>query len=124
MLATYRPKAQKWDGDVIRPGDTYDEPAHMARLLESRWPGAKALDVLNLGCGTGNCGPFLAPHARQLVGVDQSPDMLEVAATKGFYTELIEAEIGSDLAQGEAGFDLIVAAGVLIMFSQIDTISV
>ena len=34
---------------------------------------AKQLDVLDAGCGTGLCGPLLAPYARRLVGVD-SPE--------------------------------------------------
>ena len=35
------------------------------------------LDVLDLGCGTGLCGPLLRPYARALAGVDLSPQMLE-----------------------------------------------
>ena len=45
----------------------------------SRTPGvepSKRLDVLDAGCGTGLCGPLIAPYARRLVGVDLSAKML------------------------------------------------
>ena len=32
--------------------------------------------MLDAGCGTGLCGPLIAPHARRLVGVDLSGQML------------------------------------------------
>ena len=43
----------------------------------------KALDVLDAGCGTGLCGPLLAPYARRLAGVDLSGGMLAQAAREG-----------------------------------------
>jgi predicted TPR repeat methyltransferase len=36
----------------------------------------KQLDVLDAGCGTGLCGPMVAPYARRLVGMDLSAPML------------------------------------------------
>ena len=37
---------------------------------------SRSLDVLDAGCGTGLCGPLVAPYARRLVGVDLSEAML------------------------------------------------
>ena len=38
---------------------------------------SRSLDVLDAGCGTGLCGPLVAPYARRLTGVDLSAGMLE-----------------------------------------------
>ena len=54
----------------------------MARLADARLSPAKALDILDAGCGTGLCGPLLAPYARRLVGVDLSDGMLKHAREK------------------------------------------
>lgn len=117
----YRQKAAGWDRDVDRPGDSYFGPDHLRRLLEPRLP-AGGLDILDLGCGTGNCGPFLAPAARRLVGVDLSPEMLAQAAAKGLYGELVEDEIGAYLSAAEGLFDVVAGAGVFIMFSRLEGI--
>jgi predicted TPR repeat methyltransferase len=120
----YRTKAEHWDTDVTRPNDTYRGPVLIRELLSSGWADSppQALSILDLGCGTGACGEFLASWARELVGVDLSPDMLAVARRKGNYGQLVEAEIGDYLAGSNECFDLIVAAGVLIMFSRLESI--
>ncbi|MFC5354872.1 tetratricopeptide repeat protein [Azospirillum himalayense] len=74
------------------------------------------LNVLDAGCGTGLCGPFLRGPARRLVGVDLSPGMLERAAARGLYDALEEAELGAFLAGHPVAFELIVAADVLCYF--------
>ncbi len=79
-----------------------------------------SLDVLDAGCGTGLCGPFLRGPARRLVGVDLSPGMLERAAARGLYDALEEAELGAFLSERPAAFDLIVAADVLCYFGALD----
>lgn len=122
VVDTYRAKAARWDDEVRRDGDSYFGPQLVARLLEGRIASGDGLAVLDLGCGTGACAEFLAPLASRLVGVDLSPDMLEVARRKGGYTELVEAEIGRYLEAADTPFDLVVAAGVLIVFSRLDGI--
>ena len=72
------------------------------------------LDVLDLGCGTGLCGPLLRPIARRLSGVDLSSGMLEKARSRGVYDRLIEDDIVSAMHKAQKSFDLLVAADVLI----------
>ena len=49
-------------------------------MLEDADVGASgSLDVLDAGCGTGLCGPLVAPYKRRLVGVDLSERMLDRA---------------------------------------------
>ena len=51
----------------------YRAPALVAEMLADSSAGeSKSFDVLDAGCGTGLCGPLLAPYARRLVGVDLS----------------------------------------------------
>ncbi len=72
------------------------------------------IDVLDLGCGTGLCGPLLKPWARSLTGLDVSKKMLEEAARKQVYDTLVAGELTAYLATQGACFDLIVAADVFI----------
>jgi predicted TPR repeat methyltransferase len=83
--------------------------------LESR----SALAVLDLGCGTGLCGPFLRPVARRLVGVDLSPNMLSKAAARAVYDQLNCGELTQWLAECMQRFDLAVAADVLCYFGDL-----
>lgn len=70
--------------------------------------------ALELGCGTGLCGPLLRPLVDVLDGVDISQAMLEQAKKLGVYRELIHADIGAYLKMAEGEVDLVVAADVFI----------
>ncbi len=112
--------------------DSFDE--HLQRL-EYRAPELLAsavaagvgkpngsLQVLDAGCGTGLCGPWLRPYARQLIGVDLSPRMIERARTRGDYDELAVAELTAFLAERTAVYDLIVSADTLVYFGQLEPV--
>jgi predicted TPR repeat methyltransferase len=77
------------------------------------------LDILDLGCGTGLCGPLLRPFARRLTGVDLSGNMLDRARALGVYDELACAEITEYLSHRDAGFDLVIAADVFVYFGDL-----
>lgn len=72
------------------------------------------LDVLDLGCGTGLCGPLLRPLARTLAGVDLSPAMIDKAAARGVYDRLDVGDLVATLARTPAAWDVLVAADVLL----------
>ncbi|WP_328805023.1 methyltransferase domain-containing protein [Stappia albiluteola] len=70
--------------------------------------------LLDLGCGTGLSGDVLCEEADELVGVDISENMIEMAHEKEVYDSLYVAEGERFLAETEeASFDLIVATDVL-----------
>jgi predicted TPR repeat methyltransferase len=71
-------------------------------------------DVVDLGCGTGLCGPLLRPFASSVTGVDLSPRMLEKARDGGAYDDLVCAEAEEFLRTQPARFDLAIAADVLV----------
>ena len=83
-------------------------------------PSTADLEVLDLGCGTGLCGPLLRPMARHLVGVDLSPKMLSHAAARGVYDQLNCAELTGWLAACDRRFDLVMAADVLCYFGDLE----
>jgi predicted TPR repeat methyltransferase len=83
---------------------------------------ARALDVLDIGCGTGLCGPMLAPYARRLIGVDLSGGMLDHAREKTVYDELVQAELTAYLEGFEQAFDVIVSADTLVYFGALDQV--
>ena len=100
---------------------SYRAPALIAVLLEdSGLTAAKDLDVLDAGCGTGLCGPIVAPYARTLTGVDLSTAMLARAAEKSVYDELTQGELTQYLRSHEEAFDLIVSADALVYFGALD----
>lgn len=70
--------------------------------------------AVDLGCGTGLCGPLIHPLADVLDGVDISQAMLDQTRQLGIYRDLIHADIGSYLESAQGQIDLVVAADVFI----------
>jgi len=102
---------------------SYRAPALVAAMLEdSGVEPSKRLDVLDAGCGTGLCGPRVAPYARRLVGVDLSEGMLGRAKEKHVYDALIKTEVTQFLRGYRGAFDLIVSADTLVYFGDLDDV--
>jgi predicted TPR repeat methyltransferase len=103
---------------------SYRAPALVGEALAAAVGVAnRSLDVLDAGCGTGLCGPLLAPYARRLVGVDLSRGMLTYAREKQVYDELHHAELTEYLRQQQAGsVDVIVTADTLVYFGALDAV--
>jgi predicted TPR repeat methyltransferase len=80
------------------------------------------LEVLDLGCGTGLCGPLLKPLAKRMVGVDLSPNMLEVARARALYDELVCSEISEFMSGHLARYDLIVCTDVFIYVGALEDV--
>ncbi len=112
--------------------DSFDD--HLCRLeyRGPEWVGGAVAEVmgtpersrtvLDVGCGTGLCGPFLRPYARQLTGVDLSARMVERARARGGYDELVVGELTDFLRARKEVYDLIVSADTLVYFGDLDTV--
>jgi predicted TPR repeat methyltransferase len=101
---------------------SYRAPMLVAAMLEdSGLEAAKRIDVL-AGCGTGLCGPLVAPFARRLIGVDLSTGMLEQAAAKQTYDVLVRTELTEYLRVNREAFDLIVSADTLVYFGELEDV--
>ena len=82
------------------------------------------LAVLDAGCGTGLCGPLLAPYARRLHGVDLSTRMLAKAEPRQVYDELTKGELTAFIeGAAPASYDLIVSADTLCYFGDLGAVA-
>jgi len=93
-----------------------------AMLTESEPEVTKHLDVLDAGCGTGLCGPLIAPYARRLVGVDLSVGMLNQARARNVYDDLFKVELTAYLRDFTGAFDAIVSADTLCYFGPLQDV--
>jgi predicted TPR repeat methyltransferase len=102
----------------------YQAPALVAERLGQILPAPDGtLDVVDLGCGTGLCGPHLKPYAKRLAGCDLSVGMLRRAKARGVYDVLHKAELGYYLQTQPARFDLLVSADTLIYFGDLRAVA-
>ena len=110
--------AQQFENHLVQDLK-YGVPEVLANMvrpeLETARNPAAAARVIDLGCGTGLVGVALAATGAQIVGVDLSPRMLEIAARRGAYAGLERGEMVEVLARTAAGsVQAVVAADVFI----------
>lgn len=104
---------------------SYQAPDLVAAEVARRaGPPGRALAVLDAGCGTGLCGPLLAPFACHLTGVDLSEGMLRKALGRQVYDELMQGELVAFLGSRPAAFDLVASADTLCYFGALASFSV
>ncbi|HTJ97457.1 MAG TPA: methyltransferase, partial [Rhodocyclaceae bacterium] len=94
----------------------YRGPQMIAQAMQDIVPANKQLTILDGGCGTGLCGPSLAPYAKHLSGVDLSAKMLSKARGLGCYDALDKAELTDHLLAHPGSYDLIAMADTIIYF--------
>jgi predicted TPR repeat methyltransferase len=81
-------------------------------VLEVAGNGEPAWQILDLGCGTGQCGEVMRPLASFLAGVDLSPRMIAKAREREIYDSLTVGSIDDALEEQERSFDVIIAGDV------------
>jgi predicted TPR repeat methyltransferase len=85
----------------------------VAAWFFGRYVSLKDGTVLDAGAGTGLMGDILAPLGYgDLVGIDISSNMLELARKKGVYKDLHQMELGGPLDLPSDAFAAVVATGV------------
>lgn len=92
----------------------YQVPQILYNALAKEHLLKEQLDILDLGCGTGLCGVAFKTHAARLIGVDLSDKMLEIAAEKHVYDELVNEDFIAYLSRQQQTYDLITAGDVLV----------
>ena len=113
VQSIYDVRARFWDQERSYFG---------ARLVGDalhRHAGTAALDILDIGCGTGLAGIAVRDLAKRLDGVDLSPAMLEKAQAKGIYDGLYQGDLVPFLTQAQANYDAVVGAAALIHFGDL-----
>ncbi len=117
IVAYFDGFAASFDHHLV-DGLGYRVPRLLAQMADaSLRPGCRAVD---LGCGTGLVGEALEGRGIELVGVDLSPRMLELAAKRGAYARLILDDATEALRGFPASsFDAVFAADVFIYIGEL-----
>ncbi|MDP1535203.1 MAG: methyltransferase domain-containing protein [Rubrivivax sp.] len=90
---------------------------HLASLCSGRFG-----DALDLGCGTGLCGPLARPLCERLTGIDLSRRMLALARQTGAYDDLVHAELTAHLSSTESRHDLVLATDTFIYVGDLEPV--
>jgi len=98
----------------------YRSPAMLAERLQRL--GRRFRHALDLGCGTGLCGPLIAPLADRIDGLDLSQGMLDQATALGVYTQLARADLVDHLRSTAQRHDLLLAADVYTYLGDLDAV--
>ncbi len=106
--------AEKYD-EMMRKNLRYCAPERIAEVVIPMLEGRSSLRIIDLGCGTGFMGDALGHLDAQIVGVDLAQKMLDRAAKRGRYANLIHGDIVEELMRiGSGSIHAIVAADVLV----------
>jgi predicted TPR repeat methyltransferase len=120
--ATFDSFASSFDAKLAKL--QYRAPALVHAMLERGGvPAPKSVDLLDAGCGTGLCGPLVAPYARRLIGVDLSGRMLAHARERNVYDDLIKSELTAYLQTVPGAYDVIVSADTLVYFGPLEEVA-
>lgn len=112
--------AQQFEHHLVRELE-YQVPEALAKLVRPELVADSR--VIDLGCGTGLVGVALEGARVQIVGVDLSPRMLEIAARRGAYARLEQGELVEVLARIPAdSVHAVLAADVFIYVGDLTAI--
>ena len=117
--ALYARWAATYDAEFVTAND-YVYPIRVAEKAVEVLGTSRAIEVVDIGCGTGALGSLLAELCPQweIDGVDISLQMLAVAGTKtrsdgtSVYRDLLDADLTKPIQFAKNHFDLIVSSGV------------
>jgi predicted TPR repeat methyltransferase len=90
--------------------------------LQAQQGSARFRSALDLGCGTGLCGPLIRAVADRVDGIDLSAAMLARARALGVYERLEQADLVAHLEHTDRRHDLVVAADVFIYVGALEPV--
>ena len=111
--------------------DTFDDhlvsvlryEAHRFLVDNLRGVGPERFNAaLDLGCGTGLCGPLIKHAVQRLDGVDLSPLMLDKARVLGIYDQLVQGDLVEHLRGSPQTYDLVLSADVFIYVGDLEPV--
>mmetsp|Transcript_20125 Transcript_20125/g.47107 ORF Transcript_20125/g.47107 Transcript_20125/m.47107 type:complete len:224 (-) Transcript_20125:107-778(-) len=94
----------------------YDAPERVADFVKEQAPttALSELRVLDSGAGNGLSGKALkAVGFGNIVGIDLSPKMAEIAKTHGCYSSVEIVDLSQNLPFADGSFDIVTCVGVL-----------
>jgi predicted TPR repeat methyltransferase len=92
----------------------YVVPEKLYEAVLSARPQAAALDVIDLGCGTGLVGQHFRGMADRLIGIDVSAQMIRWAQRRNIYDQLVLGDYREYVRARHDPCDLVLAADVFI----------
>jgi len=101
----------------------YAGPERMLDAIRGAVGDRDGLSILDLGCGSGLVGARVTKLAAELIGVDMSPEMIDLARARNIYDRLEVAEITQWLGRDDTLFDLIISCDCLIYFGDLGPIT-
>jgi len=100
----------------------YTAPKVLTRLILQDNNQKSLGSVLDLGCGTGLLGEQIEQYCDNLVGIDISNKMLQIAKQKNIYDHLEKNDLGAYLSENFTSFNYFIATDVLIYIGDLDEI--
>ena len=113
LLRLFDSYAPSFDQHLVVSLD-YAVPEKLDEAVLAARPGAAALDVIDLGCGTGLVGHHFRKVSGRLTGIDISARMLLSAERRKVYDELVLGDYVRYLSARLEPCDLVLAADVFI----------
>jgi predicted TPR repeat methyltransferase len=113
LLRLFDSYAPSFDQHLVEALD-YLVPAKLHEAVLAATPGATALDIIDLGCGTGLVGQHFRGVAGRLTGIDVSARMIQWAERRNVYDQLILDDYVRYLSARQEPCDLVLAADVFI----------
>jgi predicted TPR repeat methyltransferase len=102
--------ATTYDQELVAE-NAYTGPELAAAVL-ARELSLRDARIIDIGCGTGLVGERLQAHGFTTIdGLDLVPEMLAVAASKGVYRELIEADLLAGAPLADDSYDAAISVG-------------
>lgn len=99
-------------------------PQVLSEKLLDHLPTPSVSNVLDLGCGTGLVGVHIGDQVNALDGVDLSQKMLDQAASREVYRNLIRDDVSEFLSKASQTWHGVIAADVFIYCGDIEDIVV
>ncbi|HET9240434.1 MAG TPA: tetratricopeptide repeat protein [Oligoflexus sp.] len=101
----------------------YKAPESLRNLLNSYGPArGRRYEACDLGCGTGRSMDAFQKLVTHVDGYDLSPVMLERAAERNIYRQLIAGDCMETLGAATESYDLFLAADLLPYIGEVDSL--
>ncbi|MAE37577.1 MAG: SAM-dependent methyltransferase [Pelagibacteraceae bacterium] len=108
----YKSWANDYDQDLIDWGYAY--PSQLKKIMSHDIRVKKNSKILDAGCGTGLVAEALSDmNFKNIIGLDYSMDMLNVAKDKKIYTRLVRESLNKKTSLRSNQFDIVLCTGVL-----------
>ena len=108
----YKKWSNRYDQDMQEWGYAY--PVQLKKILKENLRIKKNIKILDAGCGTGYVAEALVElKFKNIVGIDFSQAMLEIAKQKKIYSKLICQSLNEKIKLRSNQFELVICTGVL-----------